>query len=155
MIIPDKEELMKEIKVIDNLEIRETILALYNHVSENVSIESPTQTAENLLKSLFPSPFTTDIMIPYSFHQTAIGKLIFYCIYNLEKYYTMNELIEFTKNEEQPKGFTRQFLGQEIKSEKLKGIRSGGRWLFTEKQINDYLTFKKFKTISERQSMTK
>lgn len=48
------------------------------------------------------------------------------------KLYTVNELLEILK-------VSRKTMYKYIADEKIKGSKVGNKWLFTEKQVNDFL----------------
>lgn len=151
MIIPDREQFIKEVEAITSKEnTREKLMQLYDHIKGYARCENPNKIVEEVLSDLFGGKFATDILIPFNFYKTDIAKIIFSIIHDsIDRLYSMKDLIEFTKTEEKLKGYTRQYLNHEIRDGRLQGIKKGKMWMFTEDQINEYLITKELKPIKK------
>lgn len=150
MLIPEKKDLMKEIELLKDENIKDKVLKLYNHILGKEEVPNVNVIVKETLADLFPNRFSSEVMIPLSFHDTLIAKLLFSIMYcQQEKMYSMQELIELTKTDEKPLGLTRQYLGQEIKNKNLKAEKKGNRWLFKESEVNRYLAKKGISNITK------
>lgn len=151
MFIPEKKELVKEIEILENEEIKQKLLILYDHLLGKKNVVNVNVIVKEVITELFPNRFSTDVMIPLAFHDTLIAKLLFSIIYcKQERMYGMQEVIELTKTDKKPSGFTRQYLGQEIQNKNLHGEKKGGRWLFKESEVNRYLAKKGITNINKQ-----
>lgn len=147
MVIPDKSVFIKEVEEItDSKETREKLIKLYDHSTGYEKTNNANKLIHEVLKELFGDKFSADPVIPYKFLGTNIAKVVFSIMYNLnENLYSMEDLIELAKAEIRPEGYTRQYLGQEIRDGKLKGTKKGKVWWFTEEEVREYFDKKKAK----------
>ncbi|MBU3173256.1 hypothetical protein [Clostridium estertheticum] len=149
MLIPEKEEFLKEIDktATINVETREELIRIYNHLKGYEKIVNINECLENVLREMF-GKYTTDIMIPYQFHKSMIGTVIFSVMYGMKEVtYTVKDIIQLTKTDKNPKGYTKQYVGQEIRDGNLKGNVERGRHVFVKEDVNKYLVTKGLKTI--------
>jgi uncharacterized protein YeeX (DUF496 family) len=138
-IIPEKANFIKEVEsIVENTETRAKLVRLYDHLKGYIKIENTNAEIEEVLRELF-GRFTQDILIPYKFHNTLIGVVIFTIMYGMqEKTYTTKDIINVT-------GYSKQYLKQEMDDKNLLGTKINGKWQFTESQFNEYLIKKGFK----------
>lgn len=140
MKLPNKKELITEINEMDT-EIKEMIIDCYEHAAGNKSIKNPKEVVNKVLKELFKTNFSEEILIPLSFHNTQLAKVLFSILYGIEsKIYLMSEVVELT-------GFSRQYLGQEAKDGNILGTKCKGSWTFEKEEVNRYLSKKGKKLI--------
>lgn len=133
MLLPNKIEFEKELEEIEDERIKENLRSIYSNILGKVSLESGF--VKKVLKDLFPNPYTEDILIPLKFHETLIGRMLFTVLYETSKQYTVNELVQIT-------GHTKQYIGQELKSGKLKGEKINNRWVVNEENLKKYMELK-------------
>jgi len=149
IIIPDKDTFMNEVNNIENDDIKNNLVIIYNHLMKYKKYEKIGGITKEVLKQLFENKFTPQVLIPLEFLDTAIGKVIFTAMFNYsDRTYTVRELIEFTKTPEKPKGLSKAQISQDFASGKLKGEKKGNRLIFTESQVNDYLISKGYDPLS-------
>ena len=147
MKLMSKETITSELYYINVSEkVREKILNLYELYKENTAdnLKNISELAEEILRELF-NPFGAykETMIPYTFFQSSLGKIIIAIMNNnLEKVYTIQDLIEISKTEDRPNGYSKQYIGQEIKRNSLIATFVNGRWEITEDELNRYLKLK-------------
>lgn len=143
-IVPEKSDFVKEVEsIVENKETRVKLERLYDHLKGYVKIENPNVEIEEVLRDLF-GRFTQDILIPYKFHNTLIGIVIFTIMYGMqENTYTTKDIINVT-------GYSKQYLKQEMDCKNLIGTKVGGKWHFTESQFNEYLIKKGFRNNDEK-----
>lgn len=143
MFIPEKNEFMMEVMEIEQEEIRQKLEKIYKHLLGAEKIEKVNNFTKEVIEDLFYNKFYSEVMIPLSFHETVIGKAIFTVMYSdQERMFTVNEIIELTKTTEKPDGYTRQYIGQEIKDERLKACKKNNRWVVAEEDLNEYFASK-------------
>lgn len=151
MIIPDKVEFEDSIATLNEIS-KKLLLSLYDHLAGHKLLDNPQAAVGLALKRLFPPGYMTDeILVPYSFHFTVLGQVIFGVMYgsNVGKLYTVNELIELTKTNERPKGYTKQYIYQELRDKD--GFFSGraiykGAWYIPEVVVMEFLKLKGIKS---------
>lgn len=129
-------------------DIQERLLQLYNR-NETISNSKKEDLntfflIKGLMIDLFnPTGSFLEPLIPFSFFQTAIGRVVMSAMSGMEnRKYTVNELIEMTKTPERPKGYTSQYLIQEIKDGRLKATKEGRIWLVPHSEVERYLKAK-------------
>lgn len=150
MIIPDKDVFVDSISEFD-VTTRGILLSLYDHLAGHQMLDDPQEAVELALKGLFPPGFMmTEITVPFSFHFTPLGQVIFGVMYgsNVDKLYTVNELIELTKTDERPKGYSKQYIYQELRDKD--GCFYGraiykGAWYIPEVVVMEFLKLKGIK----------
>lgn len=154
MILPDKDEFIKEIEFITNEQTREDLSFIYDNLKNkkrssvshvyknNDNIEIITK-VKSILNDLFnPYKISNEPMIPFSFFQTLIGKVIMSAISeNVD--YTVTDLATMT-------GLTSQYINQEIKSGRLKASKDSGRWLIPAYEAERFLSYKAKKQSSSK-----
>lgn len=147
MFIPDKEEFMREVNRIENADVRKTMDDLYNHLLGKKKIENVASVIYGVLAELFPkNMYFKEVFIPLDFHKTIMGRVLFSILYGIEEFsYTINDIIEFSKTERNQKGYSKQYLKQEIDHGRLKGEKKDGVWRFTQSQVADFLGAKNIK----------
>lgn len=150
MIIPDLEELLKETNQLNlSKEVEDKIIQVYNFCKgfKETEIENIDEFIKDILKNIFNSNFTSDIMIPFDFINTNIGKILFYAKFGIEEeLYSIKDLIELSKTPERPKGFTKQYIKQEIDAHRLKAFKRSYRWYITKAEVNRFLEKKESKS---------
>jgi hypothetical protein len=150
MIIPDKDKFAGSIANLDEVTKR-ILLSLYDHLAGHRQLDDPQAAVEAALKRLFPPGYLTDeIMVPYSFHFTPLGQVLFGVMHgnNAGKLYTVNELIELTKTDERPKGYSKQYIYLELRDKD--GCFYGraiykGAWYIPEVVVMEFLKLKGIK----------
>lgn len=102
---------------------------------------------ENIIKDIFNNEsYCTDIMVPWSFFDTEIGKALIRAKLNYEE-----KNIFFVKDIEKITGYTRQYISQETKAGNLIGEKRGGKVVYKEKDLNEWLVKKGLQPVSVAQ----
>lgn len=97
-----------------------------------------------IVQGLFGGLFTQPL-IPWNFLNTEIGKVIIQVKFGLNnEIYFINDLVQFT-------GYTKQFIGKEVKNGNIKMNRKHGIYYAYEKEVDEYLKMKNCKTLKEIQ----
>lgn len=114
--------------------VKEKIMFLYQVVTsrEIEDRDKVHSTANEILEILFHNPLIEDTLIPLSFMNTAIGKILGQAKYGIaEKIYTVSEVAIITG-----KSASRihQEVGKRLRAEKRKGAT-----IIYESALNDYL----------------
>lgn len=148
MIIPSKKIFMKEVNRIKNEEIRIKLSNIYDHLTGVNKLDNAKEVINEILESMFCLSKDVGILIPYSFLDSNIGRVLFSAFYGFnQSIYTINDIIDFTKSEKKPKGFTRQYIIKEINNGNIAGVFFNSNWFFYEDEINRYLLKKGLNTI--------
>lgn len=146
MLIPEKDVFMNEINTIPNIETRDKLEMLYDHLKGYKNIDTPNNLVKEVINKLFISPFNDKALIPMEFIESPIGVVLFSILFGMkEKTYTIQDLVEFTKTPEKPNGFTKQYIGLEIQAGNLKATKINNRWTFQESDVTEWLIKKELK----------
>jgi hypothetical protein len=146
MYIPEKKVFDIEVAEIKDKKIQILLMQLYDHLLGKISLPNAKPLCLEVLANLFTPKYTTEVLIPLSFHDSTIATVIYSILYGTdEKTYTVNDIIERTKTKNKPKGLSKQYLKQEINAGNLKGQKKNGYWSFDESQVNEYLKTKELK----------
>lgn len=156
-LFTDKNTFLAEAKKLNNNKlIIDELEMIYDHVKQFQTLEDPELAVKKVLKDMFIMPGMNDIVIPYSFYFTSVGKVIFSALYGINEQYNKNEImytitdvVGFTRTEKRPKGFSKQYLNKQINERKLIGVFRNNRWEFERKQVNDFLKLKGLKETGE------
>lgn len=146
----DRELFISELETIKSKDLKEKLLKLWQlqieYINDN-NLDEKFQLAYGIIKDLFnPEGVSKDTSIPLSFFEKEIGKLIIASMSCINaKLYTIGEVIEKTKTEERPNGYSFQYICQEIKSGRLKGIKEGNRWVIPHIEVQKFLKYKGIK----------
>ncbi|MGL5381740.1 helix-turn-helix domain-containing protein [Clostridium sp.] len=88
---------------------------------------------EEILEILFKNQYSNELMIPYSFLNSEIGKVLFTIKYsNTEKVFTSSEVAEML-------GCSLQYIAKLVKEGKLKGQKKSGRNYFFESDVVKFM----------------
>lgn len=103
------------------------IVSGYEENSESVVL------AEKIVKGIFSNALYNELMMPWSFFDTELGRAILKAKFGfMNTPYLVNDIVALT-------GFTRQHIAREAENGSLKGIKKGGTWLFTKEAVEEYL----------------
>jgi hypothetical protein len=145
MKLPNRQEFINDLNLINNSEIRDKLIGLYDaYVDVSKDRLDLYERLKDILNLLFnPYGLSTEACVPVSFFSNSIGQLAVAIMYDTsEKTYTVQDLIELSKTASRPGGYSKQYIGQEIKAGKIKATWINGRWEITEIEIKKYLTEK-------------
>lgn len=100
--------------------------------------------ADKIVKNLSGGIFTKEIMISWEFLQTEIGRAL------IKAKFEMGNDIYFTSDVADITGYSKQFIGQEIKSGNIEYEKRKGIIFFRESSLNRYLTKKKINALEKK-----
>lgn len=135
MNIPDKNEYIKEVEMIDNEEIRSSLMELYDHLIGKIEIKDVNLKIKELFCNLFNNEQKP--VVPLEFFDTIISRVLFSIMYNMQKIYTVKDIVELT-------GYRKQNIHKDMKAERIKGEMKNGEYIFTEEEVSEYLVIKGF-----------
>ena len=143
-MFPDRNIFIEELEQLNNKDLQQRILGIYDHVVFFKEYENPRTSAISVLKELFdPCGLNNDTQIPLSFIlESNIGKIIFQAINNGEKLYSIAEILELTKTDAKPEGLTKSLISKDIKKGNIKGIKKGKSYYFPSTEVKRYLKSK-------------
>jgi hypothetical protein len=143
MFIPQKEDVIKELNEIADKSIKKDVLELYEHLLGKKTVDNAKDKIEDVLRKMFRNQYSKDVSLPLDFCiNSTIAMVLFNILYSDEVLYSTLDLIKLTETEENPKGYTRSYICQEIKNGRLKAIKKGGSNFFTEREVMRYLITK-------------
>lgn len=149
MILPNREEFLESINCINDTHVKEKLLMMYDKLKglSDADIDLY-KTIKEVMEAIFnPYGISKDTAIPLSFFDTALGAFIITVLNEKrERYYLINDIIEMSKTEKRPKGYTRQYIKQEIDAGRLKATKENGRWIIA---ANEAIRFIKGKNAKE------
>lgn len=142
----NEELFLSEIEQIKDESIKEDLLNLWNIQVKSYDgvVDEKFELANKILNALFnPESMSNDTNIPLSFLNKEIGKLIMSSMTSVNsKLYSVNEVVELTKTEDRPSGYSVQYIIQEIRSGRMKAIKKGNRWFLQHSELKKFLEYK-------------
>lgn len=146
MLLPEKNYFLEQIDSYDE-NLKDKFILLYDSAKAVGNKEIDTnELIQECLNLLFnPNAAYKETLIPMSFFQSAIGKLMLSILNESnERFFTISELVNLTKTKEKPEGFTIQYITQEIKANRLKAVKDSyrKRWIISESEVNRFLKSK-------------
>lgn len=100
--------------------------------------------ADKIVKNLSGGVLTKEIMISWEFLQTEIGRAL------IKAKFEIGNDIYFTSDVVDITGYSKQFIGQEIKSENIEYEKRKGIIFFRESSLNRYLSKKKINALEKK-----
>lgn len=102
---------------------------------------------EEVFNEIFnPNKVYLEPLIPLSFFKGTLGSFLINLLNEMEnRLYTVGELVELTKTEDRPNGYSYQYISQEIRSNRLNAIKDGNRWLIPNTEVRRFLNNKGLK----------
>ncbi len=143
----NKNDFLKETEEYSK-DVQKKLLELYNRneiITDSKEHDLKTfSLIKDIMIDLFnPTGSFNEPLIPFSFFQTAIGRVVISAMGGMDnRRYTIIDLIEMTKTPERPKGYTQQYLIQEIKDGRLNATKEGRIWLVPHSEVERYLKAK-------------
>lgn len=133
-MINKKEYFLQVDEIISTCDIKkEYFIILYDIYEGKNFIGSKDQLVDHIIKSIFTSYYSNEIMINYSFLKSPVGSVLIQVLFNVREHmYTLQEVSEMA-------GITKQAILKDVNNKKINGKKVGGIWLFTKKNINEYL----------------
>lgn len=128
----------KELKQLVQNDVVEKINELYQvykmlDSNKEIEFDNIQSQIDDILEKLFKNQYSNELMIPYSFLNSEIGKVLFTIKYsNTEKVYTSTEVAEML-------GCSLQYIAKLVKEDKLKGHKKTGRNYFFESDVIKFM----------------
>lgn len=100
-----------------------------------------------IIQELFnPYNLYSEPLIPISFFKTTIGKTLISILYEEEeRVLTIQDIVNMSKSKDKPKGYSYQYINNEIKLGRLKAERYHGRWVINIEDAKTFIESKKKK----------
>ncbi|MVX63746.1 hypothetical protein GKZ28_08565 [Clostridium chromiireducens] len=107
----------------------------------NKSEEDIYSLAVNIIEDLFnPMHLYNEPIIPLSFLKSELGKILLSVINNNDKrILTINDVVEISKTSKNEKGYSYQYINNEIKVGRLQATMYNGRWQITYEEAIRFL----------------
>lgn len=146
-MLPERNIFIEELKQLNNEDLQQRILDIYDHEVFFREYENPRTSAIAVLKELFnPYGLNKDTQIPLSFIlESNIGIVIFQAINKGEILYSIAEILELTKTDAKPEGLTKSLVSKDINNGNIKGIQKGKSYYFPSTEVKRYLNSKGIK----------
>jgi len=136
----DKQKYLKQVEMIlansKGLTIQD-FMRLFDIVNGYEKNNEGAALAERIVKGIFSNALYNELMIPWSFFDTELGRAILKAKYGFENTtYLVSDIVALT-------GLSRQHIARQAENGVLKGIKKGGTWLFSKEAVDEYLSKKK------------
>ena len=143
---------VKELEQTKKVDLDDLLILKKIAEGEKVEIDSAFL-ANKIIKDIFQNGYNNEILIPWNFFDTEIGKAILLAKYKIStNIYFVADLVELT-------GKSRQFISKEVKNGNIVSNKGGGGSkqngivYFTEDEVNKYLKKKGYPTIEEKKEV--
>jgi hypothetical protein len=125
----ESKEILKKNKALSNKDF-ETLFKTYENKDNSIN---KTLVADEFINKMFGSLYT-ETLIPWSFFDTEIGKLVLKIKYDYEdnRIYTIKDVTRIINK-------SKQFVGQEIHSGKLIAYKKDGKITIYKQDLDNYL----------------
>lgn len=142
-MIIDKEKYYNEVKrlaLIKRFDERDFDLLFKLAIGEEIEIDRD-YLVEKIVRDLFYNGITIELMIPWGFLQTEIGKAILYLKFGIDNsVYFANDIAKML-------GISKQQVLKDVKSvdgnaPKLRGTKRDGNWTFDVDAVREYIKLK-------------
>lgn len=145
----NKELFFKEVEnliIINNRVDKADFELLYICLTEKNSVNSGFL-ADKIVGSL-SGAFTNETMISWEFLQTEVGRAL------VKAKFEMSNDIYFISDISDITGYSKQFIGQEIKANNIEYEKRKGTVFFRESAVNKYLFKKKINILNKKKEIT-